>query len=73
MEPWWGLRSSVTGVESALPPWDQLAWGWMRTGGPKHEREGRGPLPGLCPDALGPARLAEDWSKRVRLWGLPSP
>lgn len=40
---------------------------------PEHEREGRGPLPGLCPDAQGPARLPEDWSERVRLWGLPSP
>ena len=46
MEPWWGLRSSVTGVESALPPLDQLAWGCMRTGGPNtnalsmREREG---------------------------------
>lgn len=49
MEPWWGLRSSVTGVESTLPYWDGLAWGWMRTGGPKTNAPSMRGREGGCP------------------------
>lgn len=48
MEPWWGLRSSVTGVESTHPPiLGRSSLGldedWQpRDQCPEHERQGRG-------------------------------
>lgn len=53
-------------VESTLP-WDGLAWGWMRTGGPKTNApsmRGREGLPQACVHLQAPIWLAEDRNER---------